>query len=578
MPQPVSFSSGLSSDSSRDDPSLLSQSPLLRKPLTRELSPRTDLTNESSFHDMSLSNSAFSNQAPVLVSSNPASVSEDKDKTTNTIPDPINPLKTTRKEKTFYFSSILKSQNSFFQIIGFHITTILIPFARRLLESLVFDFQYGIRETFRNKSSFFIGCSSITVVVFSVAVLISALSITPIVFLDLAEQTSGELDFVVNAAYWTGNSRLNYTLLTTLTSHRSDWTHSTVRYSDITAKAYNPLGCNGYNSSDPLNNTFSYNGPNYTSGQDAQTTTQQKICHDRDSTACMNAICSTSSIITTSLFFIDTLREKELTIGRSWKLPPIPKGTIYVNEKFARALALSVGSFVYIGVSFNQFMTSYKNVKNTMYPNASAIPFQDVYMTQIPFKVSAIFDETASHKFPTTTQSQYFGVVEYADIFELTGQYSSPTYPSDFKSALIAASQAGVLYEEAETVIFCCSLPRYSCYSDTDFKNTAMKVVSWSSQLSLAIGYNQIVSSLPVLNALSDLSILNQFLGLIINIIAFLLSALSIFLIYSLLMVSVETKTFELGVLRMVGMTRKGLIQLILVIIDEIPPILFKVF
>ena len=46
------------------------------------------------------------------------------------------------------------------------------------------------------------------------------------------------------------------------------------------------------------------------------------------------------------------------------------------------------------------------------------------------------------------------------------------------------------------------------------------------------------------------------FFGLIFDIIVLLFVVLSILLIYSLLMISVETKTFEFGVMRMVGLSK----------------------
>lgn len=55
-----------------------------------------------------------------------------------------------------------------------------------------------------------------------------------------------------------------------------------------------------------------------------------------------------------------------------------------------------------------------------------------------------------------------------------------------------------------------------------------------------------------------------MFLGLILNIIVLFIFFLSVLLIYSLLMVSVEARTFELGILRMVGMTRTRLAGLVL--------------
>jgi len=44
-----------------------------------------------------------------------------------------------------------------------------------------------------------------------------------------------------------------------------------------------------------------------------------------------------------------------------------------------------------------------------------------------------------------------------------------------------------------------------------------------------------------------------------------LLTGISVLLIYSLLLVSVESRTFELGILRMIGLNRVGLVQLLLV-------------
>jgi ABC-type antimicrobial peptide transport system permease subunit len=50
------------------------------------------------------------------------------------------------------------------------------------------------------------------------------------------------------------------------------------------------------------------------------------------------------------------------------------------------------------------------------------------------------------------------------------------------------------------------------------------------------------------------------FMGLIFDLIVTLFVVIAVLLIYSLLMVSVETKTFQVGVLRMVGMTKIGII------------------
>ncbi len=53
------------------------------------------------------------------------------------------------------------------------------------------------------------------------------------------------------------------------------------------------------------------------------------------------------------------------------------------------------------------------------------------------------------------------------------------------------------------------------------------------------------------------------FMGLIFDIIILLFVIIAILLIYSLLMISVETKTFEIGVIRMVGLSKSGIIFMI---------------
>ena len=56
-----------------------------------------------------------------------------------------------------------------------------------------------------------------------------------------------------------------------------------------------------------------------------------------------------------------------------------------------------------------------------------------------------------------------------------------------------------------------------------------------------------------------------MFLGLLITIVVSLLASLSVLLIYSLMLINVESRTFEIGVMRMLGFERLGIIQLLFV-------------
>ena len=52
-------------------------------------------------------------------------------------------------------------------------------------------------------------------------------------------------------------------------------------------------------------------------------------------------------------------------------------------------------------------------------------------------------------------------------------------------------------------------------------------------------------------------------LGLVFNIILLVFMVISVLLIYSLLMIGVETKTMETGIMRMVGVSKRGLVTMI---------------
>jgi ABC-type antimicrobial peptide transport system permease subunit len=78
------------------------------------------------------------------------------------------------------------------------------------------------------------------------------------------------------------------------------------------------------------------------------------------------------------------------------------------------------------------------------------------------------------------------------------------------------------------------------------------------------LGFFPVRIELDVLFAMQIFSQGILFLGLIFDIIIILFVILSILLIYSLLMISVEAKTFEFGVMRMQGLSKSGLIYMIL--------------
>ena len=55
------------------------------------------------------------------------------------------------------------------------------------------------------------------------------------------------------------------------------------------------------------------------------------------------------------------------------------------------------------------------------------------------------------------------------------------------------------------------------------------------------------------------------FIGLIFDILLIMFIVVAVLLIYSLLMISVETKTHEIGIMRLVGLSKGGFVGMILI-------------
>lgn len=79
-----------------------------------------------------------------------------------------------------------------------------------------------------------------------------------------------------------------------------------------------------------------------------------------------------------------------------------------------------------------------------------------------------------------------------------------------------------------------------------------------------ALGYFPVTLEAMILQDFKVANLSVIFLQLVFNLVMLLLFTISVLLIYSLLMLSVESKSFDLGVMRMVGFSRSNVILLII--------------
>ena len=79
-----------------------------------------------------------------------------------------------------------------------------------------------------------------------------------------------------------------------------------------------------------------------------------------------------------------------------------------------------------------------------------------------------------------------------------------------------------------------------------------------------ALGFYNVSSETDLLYWLSLYEYAVMFIGLIFNVLLLIFVVVSILLVFSLLMISVETKSFEFGVMRLIGLTKVGFVSMIL--------------
>lgn len=105
---------------------------------------------------------------------------------------------------------------------------------------------------------------------------------------------------------------------------------------------------------------------------------------------------------------------------------------------------------------------------------------------------------------------------------------------------------------------------RYGYYADPNFDNIRTNVLSYFNELTSDLGLYNVASNPDLMISLNPYSYAVLFIGLIFNLLLIVFIVVSVLLIYSLLLISVETKTFEIGVMRLVGLTKLGFVGMIL--------------
>lgn len=102
-------------------------------------------------------------------------------------------------------------------------------------------------------------------------------------------------------------------------------------------------------------------------------------------------------------------------------------------------------------------------------------------------------------------------------------------------------------------------------YESNDYAVIKAGVLGYVTNIIEDIGLYPVTNESVLLDAMQTFSYGILFIGLVFNILLIIFVIISVLLIYSLLMITTETKTFDTGVMRLLGLTSKGFVAMVLI-------------
>jgi len=417
--------------------------------------------------------------------------------------------------------------------------------------------SFTTREMKRRKIGCCLGCLSCWLVVFCMSILVSLLNNVPAIFLRLAEVEKGEVDLEVSPEPAYGLS-MNYhevgRVLAEIPSLRPGYysyhaprivldSNQLWRLADCalpdTLKAPDSAGF--YDAS------WAYGAPNGAVN-----------CSQTDPQPCAVKLCKNANKFT--LYAMDTEKEQRMGYGRLWDYGPIPRGEVILSADLANNLQLGEGDPVLIRSQLmpqlTQALWQAGAVERTV-NNSFLGKVPDFAAVNMVLRIHAIAPESFG-KLPNDAESWVF--VEYSTVLEELARHLSPRIPPIVRQALAAVDP----YTCATKVSFNVPPQRFDFYNSNNYDHIQGNLLPFAGKVMYSLGFSRFSSKLGLLTFMRDSRFFSMFLGLIISIVGTILTLLSVTLIYSLLMINVENRTFEIGVLRMIGMNRKHVMQLVL--------------
>eukprot|EP01083_Nonionella_stella_P021319 59145_1 len=421
--------------------------------------------------------------------------------------------------------------------------------------TMKFYLTYSITEARKHKCNTCLGICSVFLVVVIAATCYTLVANAAVVFFRQAEQAFGEYDILITPKT---EPFFNYSLMASILNQRAIKYHSPRLLYNHSSNYLFSSACYQNMSTDRV----------YDNDGCAAIITNDTKCH----------VSSGNQLNALAFWLLDFEKEDAMGFGRNFnsKNKPKPNGMI-ITSSVARKLNLNVDDMVYLMLPLSDteipLLSSYiqQLFVHNGFDTQNNTHFDDlIYKIQtecahavLPVQISMISsDKSLGGKFPEL-KTRWNAVMDITLFLELLMEHLPPSVSSTIDSYNHNNSYEANIYDSVNRVYINLGKDRVSSYLSTNYQNIQRALVGFASKVSYYLGWIEMDIRLDLLSSMHGSSQTMLSLGVVLDIIIFVLIVLSILLLYSLLVISIASKTFTMGIFRMLGMSRKHLVVLL---------------
>jgi len=265
-----------------------------------------------------------------------------------------------------------------------------------------------------------------------------------------------------------------------------------------------------------------------------------------------------------NLMVFDTEREKKAGIGRKFDSPELGEGECAIHEDIASKLGVNVGDELSLSVGMGNYLNIYYVLHELIAAEDLEDPEAEIEEerdTEYEFKckVASMFDSLKG-KLPSDDEDVYF----YMELKHFLKSISAATPTGEIVRPPLDFLKDEDPYKVV-TEVNSNHPNRMEIYKDNDYDNIKKELVVFVEAILDKLGFFPVSSHMPILEDLESYSMAAVFLGIVMNLVVIVLAAISSYLIYSLLMISFDTRMFEMGIFRVIGIRKYALCLLVFV-------------